>query len=253
MSKQYQWRQASTIISGGYAGEETGVIGGTTSWTTTDVLAGTSTAQYYYRDSDTAQNANSSRVVVDIREDWVVLFSPLNDLTVSVIVAINSIVRDDIRGNPGNVGRNIYIRRSPDDPDPIVIQNDPINTAHTISTGAILGAYSFTLAPGEDAERGSVYFRNNVVGHDSDPTPSQYVDSMWLGTAFKNILPKDYRPGMTWNGSAWLSHNRNSGAANIRGSDWIEMRTYGGAIESDNPPYMRHSGSWKNQQLIGQE
>ena len=52
MSKQYNWRLASQIISGGYAGEDTGVIPPDTGWRTTDVMSGSSSAEYYFRDSD---------------------------------------------------------------------------------------------------------------------------------------------------------------------------------------------------------
>lgn len=255
MAKQYQWRKASTIISGGYPGENPGVIGGDTSWVTTDTLSGNTTAQYYYRDSDYAQNANSSRVVVDIAESWTASIDNRNNLTVTLTTTVNSIVRDDVQGTPGTNTRNIFIRREEGGPVLWQLLNDPINTAHTIlNTPITLDSYTFTLAPGDNLERGSIYFRNNVTGYDSEPVPSIYVDLLWLGTAFKNILPADYRVFATWDGSNWLSHNRNAGWSGIwDGSTFKEERSLDGGVGNDNPPYVQHSDGWKNGRLVGQE
>jgi hypothetical protein len=62
MAKQYQW-QVSMDAVGPIAA---GVLSGDTSLHTTDVLSGTSTAQYYYLDSNvvTSGTANTSRVVI---------------------------------------------------------------------------------------------------------------------------------------------------------------------------------------------
>ena len=111
MAKNYQWKTDAIIISGGYTGEETGIISGSTDWHTTDVLTGSTSAQYYFRDSDSGQNSNSSRVVVDISESWTASISSKNYLSVTLTTTINSIVRDDIRGNPGTLGRSFFIRR----------------------------------------------------------------------------------------------------------------------------------------------
>lgn len=258
MAKQYQWRTASAIISGGYQGEETGVINGNQDWTTTETMSGSTTEEYFYRDSNVPNNANSSRVVVSITENWTASINSRNYLTVTLSTIVNSIRRDDIRGAPGAIGRNIFIRREDGGSVLWSTSNDSINTAHTIlSTPIVLDDYSFTLAPGENLERGSIFFRNNVPGYDNVPVPppNENVDLMWLGTAFRNILPKDYRPGKVWNGSDWMSHNRGSGASNIRGnsSNWIEMRTNDGASGQDNPPYMRHQSVWYNMRQIGTE
>lgn len=64
---------------------------------------------------------------------------------------------------------------------------------------------------------------------------------------------KDYRPGkIIDNNGIWQSHNRPTGADNIRtASSWQTMRTIDGAVGTDNPPYMRHTSEWKNQRKIG--
>lgn len=264
MAKNYQWRTDASIISGGYDGEDTGIITGSTEWHTTDILTGSTSAQYYFRDSDRAQNANSSRVVVSISESWVASISSRNYLTVTLTTTINNIVRDDIRGNPGTLGRSFFVRREAGGPLIWSLSNDPINYAHTIlGTPLTLDSYTFTLAPGENLSRGSVYFRGNTQGHDGDTPPSAYIDLMWLGTQFRNILPKDYRPGATLNtnNSIWRSHDRTNGACHILSNTssmhWHECRTVGGDEgEKGNPPLILtapNANSWRNQKKLGKE
>ena len=263
MAKNYQWRTNVKIISGGYAGEETGVIPPDTGWRTTDVMTGSSTAEYYFRDSDTGENANSSRVVVSISETWTASIDSRNNLSVTLHTTITGIRRDDLRGTVGtmSVGRSMYMRRRENGSIKWQALNDPINTAHTIlGTPFVLDDYSFTLAPGENLTRNSIYFRSNTQGHDADVPPSQYIDLMWMGTQFKNILPKDYRPGTSLdaNTSIWRSHNRLNGACHVlNGSTWQECRTVDGDSGGrGNPPLILHAAnasSWYNQKRLGKE
>lgn len=263
MAKNYQWRTNAEIISGGYAGEETGVIPPDTGWRTTSETSGSSQAEYYFRDSDTGQNENSSRVVVSISETWTASISSRNYLTVTLRTTITGIRRDDLRGTVGTmgVGRDMFLRREDGGPVLWSIDNDPISTAHTLlGSPLVLDEYTFTLAPGENLSRGSVYFRSNTDGHSSDVPPSIYVDMMWLGTEFKNILPKDYRPGtsLDTNTSIWKSHNRTNGACHVlNGSTWQECRTVDGDSGGQgNPPLILHAAnnsSWYNQKRLGKE
>lgn len=263
MAKNYQWRTNAEIISGGYPGEETGVIPPDTGWRTTSAASGSSTAEYYFRDSDTGENANSSRVVVAINETWTVSFDNKNNMTVTLRTVISSIRRDDLRGTVGTmgIGRSMFIRRREDGSLKWQIINDPINTAHTILGSPVtLDDYIFTLAPGENLTRSSIYFRSNTYGHDADVPPSQYIDLMWMGTQFKNILPKDYRPGtsLDTNTSVWKSHNRTNGACHVlNGSTWQECRTVDGDSGGQgNPPLLLHAAnanSWYNQKRLGKE
>lgn len=63
----------------------------------------------------------------------------------------------------------------------------------------------------------------------------------------------DYRPGMTWNGSNWMSHNRSGGVCNVYEGTWTEMRTENGGSGTGNPPLCYGSNGWKNQYKLGQE
>lgn len=68
------------------------------------------------------------------------------------------------------------------------------------------------------------------------------------------VWQKDYRPGKILdNNLTWQSHNRSTGADNIRtASSWQTMRTQDGAVASDNPPTIAHSSSsFKNMRKIG--
>ena len=257
MAKNYQWRTSSDIISGGYVGEETGVIGGTTSWQTTDVTTGSTSAEYYFRDSDSGQNANSSRVVMSITESWVASIDHRNNLTVTLRTTINSIRRDDLRGNVGSMtlGRSMYARRYNGGPLIWYTINDPINTAHTILGSSItLDDYTFTLAPGENLSRGSIYFRSNVQGHDGDAPPSIYIDLMWLGTSFRNILPKETIPHAVLGGNnQWLSHNRDGGDLRIfKNNKWTEnLPNIDGGEGYGDPPSIYKNSKWLNARTFG--
>lgn len=68
------------------------------------------------------------------------------------------------------------------------------------------------------------------------------------------VWEKDYRPGKILdNNLTWQSHNRSTGADNIRtASSWQTMRTQDGGVASDNPPTIAHSSSsFKNMRKIG--
>lgn len=62
----------------------------------------------------------------------------------------------------------------------------------------------------------------------------------------------DYRPGASWDGTTWQSHNRSNGACDIyNGSSYVEMRTANGPDATDNPPHIRHADGYHNMRKIG--
>ena len=260
MAKNYNYRTTTRIISGGYPGEPVGVIPDDTSWHTTSVAGGSHEVTYHYRDSNSSQNENSSRIKVIIRDDWLTEIDNRNNLTVYVTSWIISIVRDDVVGNPhagGTAKRNIYISRYAGAPVLWSFSNDDISTNHAIlDTPYNLGNYTFTLEPGQNASRAVIYFKNCLPGHENDPLPSIYVDVLAMGTEFRNPLPADYRPGMVLDANGvWQSHNRATGNDLILKANgvWQEMRTNSGGVDSDNPPLILHPNGYKNMRLIGQE
>lgn len=250
----YQWRTNFNRISGGYPGEDVGVIGGDTQWHTTDATSGTAIAEYYYRDSDVAQDANSTRVVVTVQDTWTASIDGHNRLTINVTSVIARIRRDDSRGTGGGgLARHIYIRRS--ESDPVIWSTlDPTTSVHEIAVNISLGTYSFTIEPGQGASRSTVYYRSTTNGYENVPIPNIYTDIFAIGVEFKNILPADYRPGKIWSGTAWLSHNRDAGFEKIytNTSNTREMRTLNGGVGTGNPPSI-HNERWLNERLIGNE
>lgn len=272
MAKEYEWSAALTVESGGYVGEaisieQNGVVlfeGAVdsppqtigTGWTRTSTLSGSGTYTYTYRDSDLTQNAHSTKVWVTVRDEWTVSFDSRNYMTVNVDTTLVSADRTVV-GSISNVDRHIWMRRYAGGPNYLDIL-DNASTAHTIASNINLGSYSFVLAPGENATRASIYWRNTSHGYEDLPIPNIYTDILGVGIHFRNILPKDYRPGtsLDTNTGVWKSHNRENGACHVlKNGVWQECRTVGGDEGGQgNPPLMLRSpnaNSWYNQRLLG--
>lgn len=274
MAKEYEWSAALTVESGGYVGEaisieQNGVVlfeGAVdtppqtidTGWTRTSTLNGSGTYTYTYRDSDIGQNAHSTKVWVTVRDEWTVSFNSRNYMTVNVDTILISADRTVV-GSISNIDRHIWMRRYAEGPNYLDIL-DNASTAHNIASNIHLGGYSFVLAPGENATRASIYWRNTSHGYEDLPIPNIYTDILGVGIHFRNILPKDYRPGtsLDTNTSVWKSHNRENGACHVlKNGVWQECRTIGGDEgEKGNPPLIltaANANSWRNQKLLGKQ
>lgn len=251
MAKQYQW-QISMDATGPIAA---GVLSGDTSLHTTDVLSGSSTASYYYLDSNVVSSgtANTSRVVLWVTDTWTVSFDSRNNMTVTVSSVLTSILRDNVNGNPAgpqNLARDMNAYQYEGGPSLWYYRDTNISQAKTIATDISLGTHSFTLAPGQMASRHSMFFFNKTVGAQTAG------DRLNMGVKFINILPPDYRPGAIRDGNGvWQSHNRDNGEAHILTGNgtWKEMRTIGAPDEKGNPPSIRKNNAWFNQAKLGKE
>lgn len=196
MASGLQVINTSEIISGGYAGEWHGIAGaGYRDWTDVD-FNGSVACSYFYHDSNTSNNYQSSRVDVAIRDTWSAsLNENTNEITVTTRSILTSIARGQIRGNPAypyyNMQRNIYVRQYSNSALLFSRVADNISAAHGIYSGELeIGSRTFVLAPrGGTSGRGSIYYRNNTTGHDADAPPSQYIDEFWMGAQFRNTLP----------------------------------------------------------------
>lgn len=249
-----QIRDSINMISTGYDGEIVGSSGLHQNWTNVTSSTGTSNVQYWYRDSDFGTNSNSSQVVLDITETYSATFDEdTRKFTVTVHSVINSIIRNDIRGNPGTYTRRISVARDRGGSEVWGKASDAIATAHTIATNIDLGTHTLVLNPDSGTgARSFIYYKAGYPSHWSDPVPSVYIDEFWMGTTFRNILPPDYRPGKIWNGSDWKSHDRSGGWAGVwDGSTFKQMRTDGGGTGTGNPPTIKHNDSFKNMRKIG--
>lgn len=281
MAKEYEWSAALTVDSGGYVGELIGIYKDgqvlyegavsnppqtfTTGWTRTSTMSGTGTYTYVYRDSDTGQNDRSMKVEVTVRDDWQVSINGRNYMDVTVHTVIVSAQRT-WGGGAVNANRHLWVRREAGGANYFdYIDNG--STVHDIFAAAGLnppqidmGTYTFTLAPGENATRATVYWRNTTAGYENLPIPNIYTDILGVGVHFRNILPKDYRPGasLDTNTSVWKSHNRENGACHVlKNGVWQECRTVGGDEgEKGNPPLIltaANANSWRNQKLLGKQ
>lgn len=81
------------------------------------------------------------------------------------------------------------------------------------------------------------------------------TDYSWLQhEVWATLLDFDYRPGMTWDGTNWMSHNRDGGVCNVyQNGDWQEMRTEGYPDAKGDPPLLYRDGGLWNMARIGEE
>lgn len=168
------------------------------------------TITYWYRDANVSSggvwsDANSSRVAISLSESWDASIDDLNNLTVTITTTINSVVRDDLRGSNQNTpGRNINIYREQGGAAVLSLSDTALASAHTIWAGPVtLSVYSFTLAPGQSAERSSLYVHNQTIGYAS-------YDDIWAGIQFRNDLPSPttYRVNYDANGGSGAPANQ---------------------------------------------
>lgn len=252
MNGQYQW-QISFDASGPLAA---GILEGDPSVHTTSATSGTSTAKYYFIDSNNFNlpwETNYSRVVVEVTTSWTASLDGRNNLTINASTVITSIARDQVVGNPTRTdlsGRNMNAYHYEGGPSLWYYHDTNIAQTKVIATNVNLGSWSFTLAPGIGDNKSTMYFFNK------NDTYQTMGDRLYLGVKFTNIMPPDYRPGATLDsGDLWQSHNRTNGKAHILNGNgkWIEMRTVNGHTENGNPPSIRLNDKWANQLKLGKE
>lgn len=269
MDQTYSYRAQLQILQGGYQGETKGVSPEDTSWHTgvPGQSYGSQSYQYYYTDSNTPsigspwpgggtttsdlKNQNSAQVVIYATDSWSATFDDSNNLIVTVTTTISQVMRANLLGNPnlvGNYTRDIKIGKTRNGPWAFAINGDALSPAHQITGALNLGTQTITIPPGGSAARGSFYIYSHTTGF---PEAEEYTDEMEAGMFFRNDAPLDYRPGATWTGSSWQSHNRSGGAADIwTGSNWQTMRTSEGGTGTGNPP-LYFNGGFKNQYKVG--
>ena len=266
MAKQYKWR--TTFAYQNEIDPQNRLSYGTIpntydSWQTeTPNGQKSNTTTYFYRDSNTLyagyyQDVLSSRVAFNVTQTWTASIDSRNNLTISVHTVVNSVVRDDVQGTDQNTpGREIRVYKEQGGNAYISVTDNQVATAHAISGSVDLGTETFTLTPGQNLTRDSLFIHNQTVG-------SASYDDIWAGVQFQNPLPPDYRPGtsLDTNTSVWKSHNRVNGACHILSNTdnmtWLECRTQGGAEgEKGDPPLIltaADANSWRNQQLLGKQ
>ena len=109
-----------------------------------------------------------------------------------------------------------------------------------------------TIPPGGNS--GEVYLGRLWSIPNVAPAVGNLGSDFYLYARVVNDLPPDYRPGQRLQGGTWYSHNRSGGKADKRtGGSWATMRTANGGVGTDNPPFIRTAGVWRNQKKVGLE
>lgn len=255
MAKEYRWRattdyRSATSLSYGVTPT------GAESWQTAEAgQSNSGTWTYWYRDANVEYggqyvDAHSSRVALSVTQSWETTIDARNNLTVSITTTINSIVRDDCRGyNQDTPGRSIILFETNGGTPVLNITDNQVATPHTIYQGPLsLQTLTFTLAPGENLQRSSLYLHNQTVGAVS-------YDDIWIGVQFMNPLPRETVPHAVLGGNVWLSHNRIGGDLRVyNGGRWSGnlANTDGGAGYGD-PPSIFKDNKWVNVRTFGRE
>lgn len=253
-AKTYKWKadttyQSSTTLSYGVIPTDH------TGWQTESAGAQASrTWTYWYRDANVAgpsgfSDANSSRVAISLTESWNASIDSRNNLTISLSTALNSIVRDDLRGtNQNTPGRNITIYREQGGSPILSLSDTQLASAHTIWSGPmVLEQLTFTLAPGESLQRSSLYLHNQTIGISS-------YDDIWFGVLFLNDLPAATIPhAVLGSNGKWLSHNREGGDLRLwAGTRWSDnLPNTGGGEDYGDPPSVMKDNKWLNARTFG--
>lgn len=254
--RQYKWRtstryQSDTSLSYGVSPASYD------SWQTANVgEQSLPTITYWYRDANVSgpggfTDANSNRVAIAITESWEATIDNRNYLTIKITTTLNSVVRDDLRGaNQDSPGRYINIYREEGSSPVLSLTDTQAGTAHTIWTGPItLAEYTFTLAPGQSAERSSLFVHNQTIGAVS-------YDDIWAGVQFLNDLPKETIPhAVLGPNDQWLSHNRDGGDLRLyNNGKWSDnLANTGGGEDYGDPPSVMKNDKWLNARTFGRE
>lgn len=224
---------------------------------------------YWYVDNSRAQDTtdNCSQVEVFAKDTFSGTFDSSNNLIITITTTVDLIQRSHVVGNP-NIG-GVYTRDislSPGKGQAAVwhIDNNNIGVAAVLGGPITIATRTITIPPTGSSTQSSLYLLNHTNGF---PWQQPYLDEMEMGTSFQNPRsggeppeperpPLDYRPGATWNGSRWMSHNRNGGAASQYRGRWAEMRTHSGEDyenqpETGDPPSIRTASTWRNMFNIG--
>lgn len=254
-TKQYKWKvdttfKSDTTLSHGVEPSDK------TSWQTSEAGTQSGTWEFYYRDSNvstsgTYTDANSSRVVVSLTETWTVEIDRQNNMNITISAKINSVRRDDLRGtNQNTPGRSINVYEQQGGAALLSLSDYQLAVARQLSGEVELPTFSFTIAPGESAQRSSFYLHNQTIGYTS-------YDDIWFGVLFLNDLPKESVPhAVLGSDGKWLSHNRDGGDLRLwNGSRWTDnlKNVPGDAELGDAPSVFRSNGKWYNGRTFGKE
>lgn len=194
-----------TLISGGYDNEDKGPAPAFKNWTERD-LDGSAVSSYFYSDSDSGKNYNSTRVTVSILDEWHAELQSDNSFIITVTSYLTSIVRHYRQGYAGSVKRRIRFKQYPSDSNWLYDKTTDVNAVETIFSGKqLIGTKTHQLWPEgtpnkpSESYTGSIYYRSNTSPYGDNTTPpSPYVDEFYFGLNYKNTLPRKLHPPVVY-------------------------------------------------------
>lgn len=216
----YKFKAQFTPYSEGYYNETTGCIGGDTEWTT-DVMSGTRTAEYYYRDTNRGDlppeqyDKNASEVHVIVKDSWTAERLSDNRIKITLDTDIVDIWRFLPAGNGSPINPAIPYWRN------VVVYNDLADARAKRNPIASymnweIDDYSHKppvlniptrviyLDPGDESRiTNSLFFHSWSASATQDfwkdpAIQDGFNDSMGMGVAFVNLLPKDFGHGIIY-------------------------------------------------------
>lgn len=163
-------------------------------------------------------------------------------------------------------GYHIDIEFSTDNVNWQTISSAFVNNSATQSCDGVYKTWEMVrdlvnnLAPAQLTSSG--YLRINTWTLHAAPT---YTSDDYFPYAYPNQaasqvvaagvdIKLDYRPGETYDGTAYMSHNRSDGVCEVHENGaWTSMRTDGYPTAKGNPPEVYHNGTYFNMGKTGQE
>lgn len=109
---------------------------------------------------------------------------------------------------------------------------------------------NFTLPLTGDKQQAVLIYNNSYVTG-SGASMEYHWD---LHQTWASMFDFDYRPGATWNGVAYMSHNRDGGVCSVwNGTKWAECRTEGYPDAKGNPPVLYRDNDYYNMAKFGEQ
>lgn len=202
----YSYRVQFTPYSKGYPGESTGAIPEDPSWHDGTADGGSAEADYYWSDSNLGNDANSSRVTATVRDLWTAEKLKNNVIRIHLKTSIINVCRRHQAGNPdAGLGwvRTVSISSTLQDSlnRNYIKKYDPWRVDDYTCKGGVANIADryIDLQPGDSTNIIASLFihswsgpANNPDGHYKAPNiQDDYNDSMGVGVAFRNNLPKE--------------------------------------------------------------
>lgn len=245
----YSYSNRFTFYSTGYPDENYGSIPASDTWHDGDDNGSEQQATYYYSDSNSGSNANSSQVHIVIKDKWTAKRLSDNTLEITLDTDIISVCRTHYAGNPAGSHpewlRTLAISSTLEDSKARnYIKTYPLwaTTDYTCKEPVTnIPTRKIYLAPGQETVVKNSVFLHNWTGTADNPdlyylppdTDNTWCDSMGCGVAFRNNLPKDFPHKVIFN-----NNGGRGGPGTVEWRDVNQCTSY--TIPTGQDPYSPH-------------